>query len=280
MELKIMPYEKAAPIQWNFEEIKTELKEKIEVYKTLQYTEDQIAAAKTDRAGLNSLKKALIEERIRREKEFMEPFSLFKAQVSELVTLIEEPVKIIDSQIKEYEEREKAEKRDACMMLFHGMEGVPEWLNFQQIENPKWANKTASMKSISEEITEKVRKINADIALISELPEYSFEALECYKMSLDVGGAIAEGKRLADVQRRKEEAARAEKERQERMAQAATETAQIQTVEAKIIENTTEAVGPKEIFKMTVRFECELSIEEAMALKEFLRNHKITYRQI
>ena len=284
MEVRITPYEKAQPIEWNFEEIKTELVEKIETYKHLQYTPDQIASAKTDRAALRNLSKALDEERKRREREFMEPFGLFKAQVNELITLIDEPVKIIDAQVKEYEEAEKRAKREACIKVFNDTENVPDWLRFEQIENPKWQNKTTSEKTIAEEIAERVAKINSDIALISELPEYSFEAMESYKRTLDAASAIAEGKRLADIQRRKEEAAQAEKERQERMAQAAAEKAQISIPDAEVIETIPVIEKAEEKAntpqKMVVRFECELDVEQALALREFFKAKNISYRQI
>ena len=48
-------------------------------------------------------------------------------------------------------------------------------------------------------------KIGNDIAAVNALPEFSFEALEVYKNTLDVSKAIQEGHRLADIQRRKAE---------------------------------------------------------------------------
>ena len=93
MQLEVKPYEQIKPIEFNYEELKTQLLTKLDDYKHLQYTSDQIQAAKTDRANLNSLKKALNDERIRREKEFLEPFNTFKAQIRELCELIDEPVK-------------------------------------------------------------------------------------------------------------------------------------------------------------------------------------------
>ena len=108
MELQIKAYQ-AQPIEWNYEALKTELLSKLEDYKHLQYTAEQITMAKADRANLNNLKKALSDERIRRKKEFLEPFETFEKQVKELCNLIDEPVQLIDTQIKEVEEKEKLE---------------------------------------------------------------------------------------------------------------------------------------------------------------------------
>lgn len=71
-------------IAFNYEELKQELLDKVTMYETLVYTEEQIKSAKTDRANLNRMKKALNEERIKREKEYMQPFHAFKIQINEI----------------------------------------------------------------------------------------------------------------------------------------------------------------------------------------------------
>ena len=68
MELKINEIAIPDQIVWNFDELKTELAEKVREYEITIYSEDQIKEAKADRAALNKLKKALNDERIRREK--------------------------------------------------------------------------------------------------------------------------------------------------------------------------------------------------------------------
>lgn len=274
MELKIQPYEQAQPISWNFEELKAELTAKLETYKTLQYTPEQIAAAKTDRAGLNNLKKALSDERIRREKEFLEPFNLFKAQINELVTLINEPVQLIDKQIKEFEEMEKREKRNACIAIFDDIEDKPEWLRFEQIENPKWINKTTSIKAITEEIEAKINRVNVDIKMLLALPEFSFEAIEVYKETLDSGKALIEGNRLADIQKRKAEA-----ERQAQMPVEQTETAEIPFVDGEVVEITADEPKAEET-RVWLSFRAYLSKSDALELKAFLYAMGIQYEAI
>ena len=72
MELKMNEYQLPEQILFNYEELKAELTEKVQHYETLVYTDDQIKEAKADRAALNKLKKALSDERIRREKRIYE----------------------------------------------------------------------------------------------------------------------------------------------------------------------------------------------------------------
>ena len=132
MELKINDYQLPEAIKWNYREIKQELEEKVSMYANLVYTDDQIKLAKADRAKLNKLKTALNDERIRREKEYLEPFNEFKAQVKDLVTIIDKPVALIDKQIKAYEEQKKEEKKVELEKIFEALE-KPEWLKFEQL---------------------------------------------------------------------------------------------------------------------------------------------------
>lgn len=265
MELKIQPIAKPAPIVWNYEELKTELATKLDDYKHLQYSPEQMTGAKADRSKLNSLKKALNEERIRREKEFLEPFNTFKSQIRELCSLIDEPVSLIDRQVKEYENIEKQAKRDKCKEIFFANPDVPEWVDFEQIENPKWMNKTFSMKQVEDDITEKIKKVNDDIKVLSEL-EYSFEAIEEYKRTLDLSAAMVEGKRIATMQIKKQ-------------AEKTSKTAQIPFVDNEVVEITADeekGVEPR----VWLCFRAYISKEDATELRAFLRMRHIEYEAL
>ena len=65
MELKTEDIKALEPVKFNYEELKKELTEKVENYKNLVYTEENINMAKKDRANLNKLKKAINDEKIR-----------------------------------------------------------------------------------------------------------------------------------------------------------------------------------------------------------------------
>lgn len=68
MELRVNEVQIPENITFNYEELKQELTKKVSMYETMVYTDDQIKEAKADKAQLNKLKKALNDERIRREK--------------------------------------------------------------------------------------------------------------------------------------------------------------------------------------------------------------------
>jgi hypothetical protein len=220
MEIRVESIQLPERIGFNYEELKKELTEKVSMYETMIYTDDQIKEAKADKANLNKLKKALNDERIRREKEYMQPFNDFKAKVNEIISIIDKPVAVIDKQVKEYEEKQKQDKRNKISEIYTNLcveTGLG--VGLEQIWNDKWLNASVSLKSIQEEMTARFEQIAMDIKIINDLPEYSFEAKEMYERTLDVRSALAEANRLAEMTKRKAEqerlAAEAEAKRQE-----------------------------------------------------------------
>lgn len=214
MELKINEFKTPAPITFNYEELKTAVQEKADEYASVVYTEDKVKDAKKDRAELNKLKDALNSERIRLQKEYMKPFEDYKAKTDELIGILEKPIGLIDRQIKDFDEKQKDEKKKEIELHFRTME-KPEFLQLNSVWNPKWLNKTYEMSKIRSELQEQVEKIQSDLATLSNLSEFGFEACEVYKSTLDLNKALNEGKRLVEIQKRKEEQERKRKEAEE-----------------------------------------------------------------
>lgn len=208
MEIRMNEMQLPEKISFNYEELKKELTDKVSMYETLVYTDDQIKQAKEDRASLNKSKKALKDELIRMEKEYMQPFNEFKAQMNEIISIIDKPVAVIDRQVKEYEEKQKQDKQAKIEAYWHEMlqaDKVPEGVTFSSIFNPKWLNASVSMKSIQDEMNARLEQIAMDMKIIADLSEFSFEAMETYKSTLDVRTALNEANRLAEMAKRKAE---------------------------------------------------------------------------
>lgn len=205
MELRIISPQDGGfvkEIQWNHEELKAEIAKKMNEYKTLVFTEDTIKDAKKDRADLNKLKTAFDDERKRIKKLCMEPYNLFETQVKEITSMIEEPIRIINAQIKEVEHLKKEQKRMQIEDLFLTI-GFQSFITLDKIWDEKWLNATVSLSKIEEQMKSIMYQIGEDVATIHRLPEFSFEALEAYKSTLNLSIAIQEGQRLSDMQKRK-----------------------------------------------------------------------------
>ena len=205
MELRVNEVAIPERIDFNYEELKAELSSKVSFYETLVYTDDQIKDAKADRVKLRKLKDALNSERIRREKEYMQPFNAFKAQINEIIGIIDKPIAVIDEQVKAFDEKRKAEKQKAIEELFAGM-GFQNFVTLEKIQDPKWLNASTSMKSIEDQMRSRMYEIGNGVLTLSQLPEFGFEATEVFKETLDINKAISEAKRMSDIAKAKAEA--------------------------------------------------------------------------
>lgn len=292
MELKIISPQESGfvkEIQWNSEEVKNYVLEKTEQYKGLVFTEAEIKDAKEDRAKLRKFKNAFEDERKRIKKLCMEPYDRFEQQIREPIAIIEETIRLIDVQIKEVEENKKAQKRKDIEELFKGI-GFQDFVTLDAIWDHKWLNATVSVSKIEEQMKTRMFQIGEAIYTISQLPEYSFEAMEVYKNTLDLPGAIREGQRLAEIQKRKEkyeaEQRRKEEERKaeaERQRRAAEERQRMQAgqdgMEDKRVEKA-DTLPKQDLQFHTVDFRVRATSEQLGKLKEFLITNRIQYGPI
>lgn len=281
MELRMEEYQLPDKISFNFEELKQELTEKVSHYETLVYTDDQIKEAKEDRANLNKLKKALNDERIRREKEYMVPFNAFKEQVSEIIKIIDKPVAVIDKQVKAYEDKQKQDKLDAITAYFNGTEH-PGWLHLSQIMDEKWVNASVSMKSVREAMDARLDGIEIDLTTLHDLPEFGFEAAEVYKTTFDINKAIAEGHRLSEIAKAKaaHEAEQARLKAEEEARKAAFQDDAVNPPVEEVAATEEVVVPPAEPVKQWVSFAAFVTPEQALELKSFFLTHGIEFKAI
>lgn len=281
MELKINEITIPEAIQFNYEELKQELTEKVGMYETMVYTDDQIKLAKSDKANLNKLKKVLNDERIRREKEYMKPFNEFKAQINEIIVIIDKPVAVIDKQVKAFDEKKKLEKLKSIKELFESISDKPEWLKLEQIFSDRWLMAGTSMRQIQDSMEGWFNEIKQSLDTLSNLADFAFEATEVYKSTLDINKALNEGKRLLEIQKRKEEQERLQKEAEERTkAKKQAEMISNETGEA-VFNNAPDikAQEPVEVAQW-ISFSAKLTVAQAVELREFFECRKIEFKAV
>lgn len=295
MELRILsPMEDGfvKKIEWNNEELKEAISAKVQDYKGLQYTEETIKEAKKDKATLNKLREAIETERKRIKKQCMAPYELFKKQVKEVLAIIDEPIQLIDSQIKEVEEQRRLEKKQKVLEIYEenigNLKGI---LPFAKVFKNEYLNVSKSLKSITEEITVLISKVNQDMDVIEELDtKYELQVKDMYVKTLDLSMALRENARLEEVERKlAERRAQQERERAEAEKRAAAEAqkrseAQQQTAESipeesdkkEIVEEAQKEIAP-DPQTVTLEFRVTATPEQLQKLKEFLKANNIVY---
>ena len=290
MELRVEPVTFPEAIRFNYEELKAEITSKVEMYKNLVYTgSDQIKDAKADRAALNKLIKAMSDERIRIKKDCLKPYEEFERKIKELTDIVNEPVQLIDKQIKEYEQTLKEEKRKEIEALFETI-GFQAFVKLEMIWDEKWLNASVSMKSIEEKMRARLNEISTAVFTLNKLPEFGFEALELYKETLDLPKAIEKAQHMSEIAkkraqyeaeekaRREAEEARAKQIAQEQASQQLEQPAEQMVMD--LVPQEAPAQQELEPSKEWIRFAALLTTEDALALKEFFQSRNIEFRAI
>lgn len=187
----------------NAEKIRDMVKTALPQYSIENYSSSDVAKAKEDKTKLNKAAKALNDERIKIEKEWMKPFGDFKDVVTETVGLIKNCVASIDTIIKEDDERTKNAKREQVKRLAEtcGLEVVG--IKLEKIWNEKWLNKTTSLKSIEKEITEKVASIKNDLETLKTFSEDYDALVTYYKENLNLSETVSYANRLIEARKAK-----------------------------------------------------------------------------
>lgn len=223
-------------IQWNKEELEAAVRAKIAGYENVVYTEENIKAAKNDRAELNKLIKAIEERRKQVKNIINEPYAVFEAELKEITALINEPVALIDQQVKAFEEKQKEEKKAAIKATYDENIGdLAEVLPFEKIFDSRYLNQTYKLATAQKEIVDKIDTVKTDLETIDSLDsKYKLNAKDVYIKTLDLSKALAdlEEKLEADKRRKAEEEAERKRQEEIRKQKEAEEQAKREAEEA------------------------------------------------
>ena len=223
-ELQIRVKNELGNIEFNFEELKEELAITMSAYDGVEFTEDTANKGKKESATLKKIKKALSDRRIEVKKEYMKPCDDFEEKVKELTALIDKPIELIDTQIKVFDEKKRAEKQEKIKELFNELIGdLEEYLPLTKIYNAKWENISTTMKSIQEELESVISSTEMAVSTIKGMnSEVVDKALEQFKQDLSLANAIAYINKHEQIKAEilaKEELKRKEEEERKRRAE-------------------------------------------------------------
>jgi hypothetical protein len=254
------PVEELVPkmIAFNNEELLAEVRRAISNYKGKVYDDTAIAEAKADRARLNNFVKQLNNRRLEIGKIYLAPYEKFKSQVDEVRREVDNAVGEIDVQIKQYEAKQKAQKRAKLIEYFKAKAteaGLENFVTFEQIESPQWLNATVKLEKAQAEINAKITQIQNELATIEALKSEDESTLKAlYFRTLCLATALVEHEKLREERERIMEA-------KKRAEPPEATTPPLET--------------PKKLF--AVRFTVRGTKEQIIALRDFLNANNIIF---
>lgn len=206
-------------IEWNKAELEAAVKAKVDSYKGIVYTEETLKSAKADRAELNNLLKA-IEDRRKKVKEIInQPYSDFEKELKSVTALIKSQTEEIGKQIDSFEDKQKKEKKQKIQEEYDSAIGdLKEILPFTKVFDTRYLNKTYKLNTAISEVKAKIEQVKTDLSTIESVcGKYALNAKDVYVRTLDLSKALAEEKRLKELEEKLEaERIRKQKEEEER----------------------------------------------------------------
>lgn len=222
-ELQVMVSQEVGRIHFNYEEIKASLEAQMSAYEDAKFTEDSKNIAKAEVAALRKMKQAIDAKRKEVKTQCLAPYQDFEKKAKELMELIDKPIALIDGQVKAFEEKRRAEKKEAVKKIYLEVtqEDIREYMPLEKIYDCKWENASRTMKSIKEEISSIADSTWMAVQTISSMTSEAIpQALEIYKQGMDLARALAHVNsyetQKAEILRKEEERRRQEEERKHR----------------------------------------------------------------
>ena len=275
-------------IQTNFEDVDAYLTEAMEPYTQMVVTEDSIGDAKKTLAQLRKLKDGINAQKIAVKREWMKPYTEYEDKAKQLMSRVEAGISNIDGQVKDYDARRKEQKLQELKDYFDQEASryrVEEYLDWNLIRNPKWANASFSVEDAENEISGIITSTAGDVDYITGM-ESRFEAamLEEYRKSRDLRAVLTMELRLK-ARQEAEERKKAERLAETFREQENAEDDDVANVEpvpapsAQFIRPIEEEEPPKPKL-YDLKFQVKVTMQQAHAMKAFFAEQGIEYHKI
>ena len=294
-EINVLVDQKNGVIGFNFEEIKEVLKNGLEEYKNMEFTEDSKKEAKATVASLRKLKKSVNDKRLEVKKSFMIPYNTFESQVKELDALIDEPINLINNQIEEFERKRIAEKKaminEVYASIMEEHPDISELLPIARIYDSRWENATTTKKSIADAITRHLERVEKDLATIRSMQsEFEDKGIEKYRTTLELSDAIAtmnqyQKQKEEILKRQEEEKLREEEERRKVEEANASQNMFSEPIKETVPQHDAALESNKEnpdpsINNDTIMYEIVADPFQIAQLESSMREYGIKYRRV
>lgn len=269
-------------IEFNKDEIKNYINTNLEKYQGLIYDDNSIKSAKTDRATLNNFKTVLDTKRKEIKNKCLEPYNAFESSIKELMALVDQPLLAIDDQVKEYESRKKAEKRDQAMEIYNEIfEEFQEVISFNSIEDKRWQNTTYNIKDVRSDIESIYSNIQTGVKIIKDKnSEFETTLLDVFFTTRDLDMVL---RKEESLKKAKEVMLEAERQKAEKVN---TQPVYAKPVHTKPVEPLRNTISAEPIETVNTddgrwyNFSLFMTQENVNELKEWIKDNKIEIRKL
>lgn len=274
-------------VKFNKEEIKAEISKRMQYYSNITVTEESMKDSKQDLAELRKFKDSFEIKRKELKKKFLKPYEDFEKEYKEIINLIDQPLNLISIQLEKLEVEQKQVKKDKIKRYYEKeAKEILELVTFEKIFKEKWLNKTASSKSICQEIATIIKNFHTGYDTIKNLNQkYEKQIIDKFIQTLDLQVALAEGKRLEEQDKKVNVIEQTKKEQQE----TEDKIQQLNKMYGGLQEDKEVPIGQEpcpckhqkiEKKLYVIKLEFCATAEELKKLRQFIADNNIEYKKI
>lgn len=192
-EVRAVITQQEGTVSCNFEEVEAYIKDRLKEYDGAIFTEESKGYAKKELAKLRAEKKELNDNLRDAKKKYMAPWDAFEPKAKELINLFDEPITLIDGQVKAFEEDRIAQKKSLIEAIYTELAGdLADIIPLERIYNPKWENATTKEKAIREDVVAQATAARIALDTIRGMrSDAESKALDVYKQTLSLPEAIS-----------------------------------------------------------------------------------------
>lgn len=280
-------------IEFNFDELKTQLSKQLESYKNIVVAEEVLGDCKKSQKDLASFRTQIDTYRKEKKKKLSEPITRFENQCKELIALVEEVEKPLKEGIAEFDNRKREEKKriaESLIVEVLSEYGIDETYKSEIEFNKSWTNLSASKSEVREdiekqakEIKEKLEKAKADRQALEKMLErenkrlktpFSIADFEFVLNNSDLNTAIEEVYKAVE---RREKAENEELQEAEKESNTSEKTSSGNTHTSTELE---EEHSSSTVQKAYAVLRLSGNIEDLKAVKIFMAERNISYNVI
>jgi hypothetical protein len=271
-ELEIKVDQQVGLLNWNFDELNSELDVILKKYQGLQFSDDEMDQAKKTRAALNNASKAINDRKIAVKKQFCQPYTLFEEQAKKLIGRINTCSDDINAQIYAYEQ-EEGQKKQAEITEWWKLNGDANF-DISRVWDDHYLNHGFTAAKWQADLNQKKEKIKADLAMLSAAGTGDNEKanfiLAQYLKIMDAPKCLAEWE---DELQRRQRAAEYKAAQEQRQAEYRAQHEQDRN-------NAPAPTAPVHAEKLTRTMKVEGTREQIIALGDFMKANGIRFWKV
>lgn len=280
---------------WNFEELKADLSGRIEKYRGLVVTDENLQDMEKTKREIAGLRVKIGKFKTQVKSELDKPYKKFESQIKELLLIVEDAEKPISEQLDVYEEARKEEKsrkiRNFIAMKAADI-GLEQQYTSQIVVADKWLNRTQKWSDTEDDVLERIARMFETQRQDREAAAFRAEKVEmakfmCETLSKDLATPLTfaeienriDNFNLAELKEHITNLVASRKEREEKAARIALEKAaeQQETKVSVVLPEEEKPVSQQQEKRCIVNLVIDVNKEQYQAVKEFLASKGISY---